>query len=106
MQLNTVNIAFYGNNKSAGGNTQDRYPNQGSYIYSFGGAGVFGELLQIANLPQQSSPASHQPVAVNVTPVVIENTKTNSKSGGGSFSWLVLVSTLLLFRKRLSIVLH
>jgi len=97
-QLNTINLAFYGNNKSSGGNTQDSYPNQGSFTYSFGGTGEFGETVQVASLQRQSSPASHQPVAVIQTPNV--DTSTNTSSGGGSFSWMILLSSMLLFRKR------
>ena len=106
-QLNSINVAFYGNNKSSGGTTQDRYPNQGSFAYDFGGTGEFGELAQVASLQRQTSPASHQPVAINQTTTdPVTNNPTNSsqtssvKSGGGSFSWLILFSSMLLFRKR------
>ena len=100
-QLNTINLAFYGNNSSAGGNTQDSYPNQGSFTYSFSGSGEFGETVQVASLQRQSSPVSHQPVVTNQTTPDTGN--STGGSGGGSPSWLVLVSSMLLFRKRLQV---
>ena len=105
-QLNTVNLAFYGNNIASGGNTQDNYPNQGSFTYSFDGIGEFGETVEVASLQRQSSPLSHQPVIANQPTAVDNNTndnisETESNSGGGSFSWFVLFASMMIFRKRI-----
>ena len=101
-QLNNVNIVFYGNNSAFGGNTQDSYPNDGSFAYSFGGTGEFGDVVEVDSLQIQSSPASHQPIVVTQTPSDPgTNTPNNGGSGGGSFSWLIGIGSLLLLRKRL-----
>ena len=107
-QLNNINLAFYGNNAASGGNTQDRYPDQGSFAYSFGGTGEFGEQIQFAALQRQSSPASHQPVMEqSTTPGIPTNTGTSTtvspstSSSGGSFSWLMWLASMLLLSRRL-----
>jgi len=108
--LNNVNIVFYGNNVASNGNTQDTYPNQGNFTYGFGGDGEFGEIVEVDLVQRQASPASHQPVIANQTPIeddVIDNSSQDSSdsnsSGGGSFSWLLLFSFLLLNRRRMQI---
>ena len=100
-QLSIINLTFYGNNASAGGNTQDSYPDQGSFSYSFGGTGEFGEPVQVAEAQRQSSPSSHQPVLAQTTTPTNTVTPSTGSSGGGSFSWLLLFTSALLIRKRL-----
>ena len=111
--LNNVNIVFFGNNAASNGDTQDSYPNQGSFTYSFGGNGEFGDIVEVDLVQRQASPASHQPVIANQTPAPIENDVvdntpddsigTTDSSGGGSFSWMLLFSIFLLKRRRIHI---
>ena len=96
----TIKVAFIGENVAFGGNTTDIYPNNNaSFEYHFG-SGTFGRSTPVANDQRglSNSPQTHQPDLSGNTD---ENGGTNpDNSGGGSFSWLILVPALWLIRRR------
>ncbi len=92
-----VKVAFLGNNEAFGGSSVDSYPDNGSFDYYFGG-GAQGRAIPAATGQDGlfTSPASHQPDTVSSG----NNTGSNPTSGGGSFSWLLILPSLLFVRRR------
>jgi len=90
-----VKVAFLGNNEAVGGSSIDEYPNNGGSFEYYFGSGTAGRATPVASnqLGILNSSQHHQP-HLNSNEV---------KSGGGSFSWLLLLPSLLLLRRRLLI---
>lgn len=93
-----VKVAFLGNNEAFGGSSLDMYPNNGSFEYYFG-SGSAGRATPVASNQSGvlNSPQNHQPILNSSNS---NNTTNTVPSGGGSFSWLFLIPSLFLLRRK------
>jgi len=99
-QHSNVKVAFFGNNEAYSGRSYDRYPNKGSFEYSFTGtAETANTLIPVAATQKSvfSSPETHKPPLASTTDTVNSN---DNKKSGGSFSWTLLAGMLLFINRR------
>lgn len=97
-----VKVVFMGNNAAYGGTALDSYPNNGSFEYFFGSGSFDTNTTNGANSQSglARSPAAHEPLVSQLTDTVTSATSTTSNSGGGSFSWVFLLSLAILMLGR------
>ncbi len=95
-----VKVIFLGNNEAVGGNTIDVYPNSGNFTYYFG-SGTQGRITPVSSNQRglKGSPQNHQP---DLTDGSASNGSGGSvsASGGGSFSWLLILPAFWMIRRR------